>query len=1345
MKKSTRLFILIVSSWLFPYFVSAYNLTRISGNNLTNSAITSFCQDEKGLMLIGTCDGLNFYNSRDLYAYQPVSEQHFLSGSIIDKILYAGDDLFWVQTYYGLNRFDARTNTVTHFNDFQKLYFMETDRDGNLFIIRESNSIYYYHKKSSSFRMIIMTGILFSDIAGFFVDSTNKMWVISKKGYSVNFEILTDEAGNITLKPAKGKYNTELSILYSFYDENTIHIVDSDFNLITFDATSGKQLLSINLKEDIAKRGKITSVLRHHENYFIGFQTSGLLLLEKNKKDNRFSKKEIEIENGIFCLKKDRLQDIVWIGTDGGGIYIYYNSEFWIRSYDLSKYTPSIQRPVRALLLDDNNTLWVGSKGDGILKLHNYNINRKITDGRMEAVNTSNSRLPDNIIYAFYRSNLNGIWIGSEEGLSFYSYATNSVVPVEVKINNSGFKYIHSIYETADKKLWLTSVGMGVVCADIVGSTASPTLANIRHFTVNNSDFESNYFFSLYAENDTTLWFANRGYGVFRFNTTTQNLDPANNYSNYPNQIYNEVFAINKDLAGNLLVGTGFGLIKHLSRQKQKNFNSRNSLLNNSVHAIVKSEGNNFWISTNKGIALFDSNRDHIRIFDKPDGMQITEFSDGAAYFDKKSGTLFFGGINGYVAIRKDKGNEHMYMPQVFFDRLSILGNRVNIKEKIRTDKHGERLVLKYEQNFISLSFTAIDYINGGNFVYYYKIDELNESWINNGLSNQASFTNLAPGKYTLMVKYYNRILDQESDVYTLAITILPPWYQSRLAKVVYLLLIMAFAGVLIWYLRRRQERRKNVFLEKIEKKHQREVFDSKLQFFTTIAHEFCTPLTLISGPCERILSQNNLPSFVRNYVKIIQVNAERLNSLIVDLIEFRRIETGNRKLTVETLDIKSLIQQTIEMFAGMSSIKDIEIELIVSNELSWNSDKGFLVTILSNLISNALKYSPEHSKVTISINETDGKLELQLINQGSPINEAYIKHMSDVYAILNNFENQETLGMSKSGLGLAITYNLVSLLKGIIDIKNTNDSFVVFTITLPQLELTDNNELPSKQFSIQVAPPVLQQPSVIKLPELVHDHLKPTMLLFASNDEMLWLMSDLFSDDFNVKTAGTTDELNTVLEDDIPDIVVCDITPHQVMEAEITRKIKQNKETAHIPVVVISGQCEVETQIEALEAGAEIFINKPFDTKYLKLSVRQILERKENLKDYFSSPMSSFETIDGKLTHREHKKLLRSIIKVVNENINNDDLSIQFIAEKLGIGTRTLYRKIKETGHESMAVIIKDCRLHVAADLLVKSTLTIEEIAYKSGFANKSTFFKAFQQKFDCTPKQYRTKETEK
>lgn len=608
---------------------------------------------------------------------------------------------------------------------------------------------------------------------------------------------------------------------------------------------------------------------------------------------------------------------------------------------------------------------------------------------------------------------------------------------------------------------------------------------------------------------------------------------------------------------------------------------------------------------------------------------------------------------------------------------------------------------------------------------------------MNNGNSGVISLTNFAPGEYTLLVKYYNRALNKESPVHSIKIKILPPWYKTTWANILYFLLCLLLAGAVIRYLFIMERKKKAKALGMLEEKHKEDVYESKLRFFTNIAHEFCTPLTLIYGPCNRILNQKNADKTVIKYTQIIQQNAERLNTLIQDLIEFRRIETGHKNVNIEIIEIAGLISHTANAFTDMADSRHIEFEVDFGVDIVWNTDKEFLITIMTNLLSNAFKYTPDQGKIKIKSKLDGDELRIYVSNIGKGIKQEDIPKIFDRYSVLDDFENREHSGLfSRNGLGLAISNNMISLLGGKIDIESEVNGWTHFIVKLPFLQ-TEKKEI-SKQHLPNIKK-INTENKIMVIPKTRHDDLKPTLLVIDNEPDILWLIRDIFIDEFNVITTDNVDDALLILKDSYPDVILCDIMMPHTDGITFTKQVKKNAETVHIPLVLISAKNEVEKQIEGTDAGAELYITKPFNPNYLKKSVKQLISRKEILKDYFASPKSAYEMTLGKFKHKEHKKIVKEILEIINKNIRNNDLSPKYIADEMNISPRSLYRKISEIGDISIAAMIMDCRLHVAHDLLIKSTLTVDEIIFESGFANRVSFFKAFSKKYGCTPKVYR------
>lgn len=1327
---------LLLSLFLLQVTLSAeaFNLRKINNpENLSSGIISSIHQDEKGLIWIGTNRGLDIYDGKRVVKYCPEHNENFFTGSNIHKIMQANDSLLWLQTYHGLHKINLESTDIESFDMFNRISFLDKDGSGNIYLIQGNYCIYYKLRDQEGFEQLFVPDLKASDIVSFFIDNSGKLWIFQKNGINLCFSVQVNKQGTIVLEPLSG-YKHPTGILYGTSDDNhTSYFVDDTYALYEFDTSLQKPLFVCDLTEYLPEKEKddISSLIKFHDDYFIGFQTKGLSLLKKS--DRGYILEEVNVPGGINCLYKDKFQDLVWIGTSGNGVYLYSNDMYSIQSVHLDNFSPGLHRPISAIWVDGANTLWFGSKGEGILRIFNFQEDKKVEEHRVEMLTANNSRLRDNVILSLAESRLGNLWIGSEKGLSYFDCKRNHISSVRLSSGKKDVEFISDIYEQ-DSILWVSTQGMGIVKANIEWRDGEPILTVLKQITIKEGDKFANCFQDIYSERDSLLWCMNRGEGIYKLNMITSELENIR----FEGYAINETNVIRKDYRGDYLIGTNFGLVKYNS-SGYKVLNETSGFPTNSVYGILFDSHSDYWLSTNRGLISYNTDTESIRSYDHHDGLSVLEFNEGASFRDARNEILYFGGTNGFVTVARDYFDEGQhYMPLIYFKTITIRERQYPVEKFLSQKGNDTFLQLSYEQNFFTLSFAAIDHLNGNSYSYYYKLGDEGKEWTYNGNSNIISFADLHPGDYRLYVKYYNKVLGKESYICKMDIKVLPPWYASYWAYGIYVLLVLA--GILLiaklWI--DHHEKKKKERLQKLEQKHKEEIYESKLQFFTNISHEFCTPLTLIYGPCNRLMEQKGLTESARRYTYVIRQNAERLNSLIQDLIEFNRIESGYKKPVIAPVDITVIANKLVESFTDMAESHKIIFEKDISSFLRWNSDKDFIVTILSNLLSNAFKYAGNEKIVRLKIGTDEKNLWIIVSNTGKGIAGKDISTLFDRYRILQHFEKSDNF-WSRNGLGLAISHNMVHLLGGTIKVESIPDEWTHFRIQLPFFETSqtafDKGEtvsLPDNKLERHSALP-------LPLPENKIDELKPTILIVDDEIEIQWLIVDIFKEDYNVLTASDSMGALNVLKEITPDIIISDVVMPDMDGLAFSRQLKSDEATAHIPFIFLSAKREIEVQTEGLDAGAEIYITKPFNVDYLKSSVRRLLERKESLKEYFSSPLSSYTLKDGKLAHKEHRRFINEILKIINKNISNKELSAHTIAGKMNIGIRSFYRKLEEIEDVTLADLINDCRLVKATDLLVKTKLTIDEIVFQSGFTNRSTFYRSFSKRYNCTPTEYR------
>lgn len=1319
----------------FPHLIHAYSLRQFSNKNgLSNSAILSLYQDHQGVIWIGSCDGLNIFDGTNIHVYNPVNPTKApLSGNLINDIMETEKDVLWIQTNYGLDRLDTKLQISKSFTEFKDKNYMAKSRDNDLFIVKDDGYIYYYQPEKQLFQKLEVPQIAFGHVLSTIIDKNNILWVFTSNNNTRSYQIIKNKE-EIALTPNNLFKHSE-QLLWAFAEEDLVYFIDKTYSLYEYDFGNQQQYFIADLKAEVETRGEVSSIIKQQNDYYIGFKSSGLIVLKyMSDQKIKYQMQDTEIHSGIFCLMKDKYQDIVWIGTDGQGVYMYFNDAFSITNTLLDTPVYQINNPVRTVYYDEEQTLWIGTKGGGILRIRNYSpeTNAAVSFDR---ISISNSTLTDNTVYCFAPGSANRLWIGTENGLNYYSYQNKQLKAFTVIADGKKVKYVHSINELNDTTLWVSTVGEGIVKVILDKAGSSPSVKSATRIVLDDGRMASNYFFTSFQENDSILWFGNRGYGAYRLNVETEQLTPYRFDNVVNSQTANDIFAIYKNEKGYWL-GTSSGLL-HFNEDYSHYHDRADLFSNNTVHGILEDQQNNLWISTNQGLVRFNPKTNTGQTYDRENGLEVTEFSDGAFYKDSRTETLFFGGTNGFVTVKPNAYIMADYMPQINLKGLSIFGKEYNIHDFLHDKKGKKILQLDYSRNFFCIDFMAIDYINGNNYSYSYKLDEVSSQWIESGTSASAIFSNLAPGQYTLLVKYKNNMNGKECEPQKLLIQITPPWYLSNWAYILYFILIALFCILAVYRIVHQYRRKQHRMIEKLNREKKEEVYESKLRFFTNITHEFCTPLTLIYGPCEKILAYPQSDSYIRKYGKMIQQNTEKLNGLILELLEFRRLETGHKVLSIQRLSVSDKLQNIAESFCELAENKNLNYRLDIEPDIEWNTDISCFSKIVNNLISNAFKYTPEEGNITIGLKVENQLLTLNISNSGKGIAKENLAKIFDRYKILDSFEMNGK--NSRNGLGLAICKNMVTLLNGEINVSSIQNEITTFTVTLPELSPTAQEaETPQKVYATgplntNTEPMELEQTTVN------FDTSKHTVMIIDDDPSMLWFVSEIFVDKYNVLSFNNAAEALASLELKQPDLIISDVMMPEIDGLSFAQKIKQNKLWSHIPLILLSALHHEDDQVKGIEAGAEVYVTKPFNVKYLEKVVYRLIKRESDLKEYYSSIFSSFKVENGNCIHKEDQEFLDKVIETIEKNITNPDLSVELLSSDLGYSTRQFYRKLKPITDKSPADIIKEYRLTMAERLLLTKNYTIEEIMDKTGFNNRGTFYKLFSQRFGMPPRQYR------
>lgn len=1311
-----------------------------TADGLSNSAILSLYCDTNGFLWVGTCDGVNLYDGNMVYPARSIPEYAGISGNIIENITESAPGVLWVQTNYGFNKIVPRKGGMELFPQFQGKEKMRVTPSGTVFVLDESSRLKYY-REGGKFAYLTKLPYKFSDIKTFEA-SDEAIRVYTATGI---YDYPLNDGGNGKITAGRPVVVSQTPLSYAFKDDNIVMAIDGAGNLLQYTSGSNRPAIIHNIGGEIARRGQVSDVITDNDgNIFISFSTDGLLKLNR-RHDKTYTPEDVGINVGVLCLEKSEKQNLIWIGTDCHGVYTYSPGAYSIQSITFADFNNLITRPVRAIYLDGNKNLWLGTKGDGVLLVKDFNDSNGRVHGPETLFTTNNSELLDNSVYAFSKSSRPIVWIATDDGINYYSYSDNRIHRIDA--GNMPLKGVHSLYETNDSTLLASTIGYGVFRARITGSREHPELSDIKRYTIDNGNFSSNYFFSQALDNYSNPIFCNRGFGAFVLENGK--LMPATKLKgDYRDKSIYDVFAAIRD-KDVLWLGTGHGLLKISKAGEQLFAGAENGFINNTIHAMLKDDDGILWLSTNQGLIRFDPVTEKARVYARNYGMQISEFSDGASF--RTDSSLFFGGIDGIAIVRKNKvfaGNTG-FNPGLSIIRLRIAGNDMPLNEYFSSDDGENHLRLNHDQNYFSVTFSAPDFLNSPSYTYYYyyyyySLD--GKEWINNGPSSTISFTRLSHGDYTLRMKYVNRETGIESPVYKLDISVAAPWYLSVYAKLFYALLLIGAGYLLLRSYMQKQKDRQAKAIEKMEQVHKEEVYEEKLRFFTNITHEFCTPLTLIFGSCERILAGSDAGDYMLKYVRLIRSNTERLNSLIQDLIDFRRIETGHKRRMIRRVNVSELCNEIYQSFSVIAEQNNVTFESDIAPDVSFDTDYKAVLRIISNLLSNAFKYTPSGGVIRLGLKVNDRSLAISVYNTGKGLSEADKEKIFNRYCILDNVEENATKGLSsRNGLGMAICSSLVEMLDGKIEIASEQGKYAEFTVTLPELKVSQENQSGNTEVEkTEVDCKLLgisgeaEEESASEIEQRSDDKNRKSILVIDDNEDILTLLCDSLSE-YNVIKASDAERGLEYLKNNSIDLIITDVMMPGTDGATLTKLIKGNKHTMYIPLVILSAKNTSAEKVEGLASGADAYIGKPFHLSYLRAVIVRLLETRDQMKEYYNSSASAFEYTRGQLVDKESKEFIDKIVEFIDSNIDDTELSTEHIAKHMQVSVRNLYRRFKDLELPSPNDFIKTHRITFAAKLLVTTSLTVQEIIYRCGFNNRSHFYREFDKQFGMTPKDYR------
>lgn len=960
-----------------------------------------------------------------------------------------------------------------------------------------------------------------------------------------------------------------------------------------------------------------------------------------------------------FCEDKD---GNLWIATEDGGIN-YFNSQ-----------TKQITQPIKttyhnthALLLDGDNLL-IGTFSRGI-DIYNTKTG-KLTNFRNNPADTNS--LNDDCVFSLYKTRGGDIYAGTPLGLNRYDKNAFAFVRV-----NEVFGFVYDIKEDDSGNLWLALYDLGVTKLDVA------TGVWIKYGTLLPPDHPivDSKLTSIYIDNRKRIIFTSEGRGLFLYDYKTDNF---------------------------------------------KNISEADGLLNNVVYGVLDDSFGNFWMSCNKGIVCFNTeNPAEYKLFDKSDGLQSNQFNYKSSY-KAKNGKFYFGGINGFSSFYPQNliSLHNPVVPTVEITDIHLLNDAdpmlqndtrmlLNKKEKIR---------LPCNQSSFTMSYVSLSYQSQLKNKYAYKLEGIDRDWKYTGNNKSVTYVRLSPGNYVFRVKASNNdgVWNEEGAIMTFEI--LPPFWLSIPAKIIYIFLIAISIYLLLRYYWNLNKQKQTRQLEDFKMQQEKLSVKSKLDFFTTIAHEIRTPVSLIKAPLEEVLLSGDGNEDTKQNLSIIEKNSNRLSLLIDQLLDFRKIDSMKYTVKPEKINLKQYIQELFERFKKTAQKNKIDfvLETIEDVELYVVSDQDALTKIVGNLLTNALKYTTD--KIILKLEKKNTKEYLISVeDNGMGVADEHKSLIFDPF-----YQVDPDNGKMGTGVGLSLVKSLTPLLNGRIEVLDSESGGAVFTFRFTDLEM---NIVPDNQ------PAEKENEAEAVDHEILKDR-KASILVVDDNPDITSFIVKCLRNDYKVESALHASDAWLLLEKSNFDLIISDIMMPDIDGISFTKKIKADVNFSHIPVVLLSAKTENAIKVEGLQSGAEVFIEKPFSISFLKAQILSLLENRKTVRETFNrSPWLPYSTL---VSNKSDEAFLTKLNEEIEKNISDENYSVESLTDVLGISRSNFQHKLKGICGVTPGEYLRNYRLRKACHLLIETPLRVNEVAFQVGFNSASYFTKAFIKCYNVSPKEF-------
>lgn len=1263
-------------------------------DGLWHNAIRALAQDKYGFIWIGADAGLYRFDGISMRSFHTSDDKSVQS---VSALLDMGDSLM-VGTDDGAFVLNYRTETIrrlalTPVKGSQKNIHVTSfamDKDSNVWISTMGHGVLHYTTDNGMVRQIDVCRS--NRLAQVFVDNSNQIWALT--AWDANGLYLFDKATRrFGVYKLNGTWSPSVFCMAESED-GTLWLGTWNDGLVAFDrGGSVKSTYLGSGTKDYALH--IHSVTEYRPGVILVGCDNGMVWLDvKNNTSTTYSKlsKTAYPLSGSFVypILTDN-EDGIWVGTFYSGLNYVSSANGRFASFHFRQDANSVKGNVISRFCEDNeHNIWIASDDGGLNKY-------SPSTGMFEHIVLGNGEMSDNNIHALCIDG-DQLWIGTYTGGVYVMDIHTRKCRRYTASQNPNSIYVNScyaIYRDSKSNIWVaTTAGINLYRRD------TDDFLRVKAVEATIMDIDE--------DNHGHLWFATQSYGILKYDMATgkwKTYKSGNTHS-----VANSLCVAEN---GKVLAATDDGLLFY--DPKRDIFDSVDLLENVTVCGIVE-DNDALWLTTSEGLFKYAEGKP-LQHFDVNDGLQSNIFMPNAA-MKASDGKIYVGTVNGFNTFYPYQIKINMRAPRVVITSVEVMNERRSASDRIE---------LSYQDKMLTISFASLSYCIPQKNQYSYILDGFDREWIMAGNHSTATYTNLSPGTYKFRVKGTNNDGVWSTEEAVLEIVVNPPFYWSVPAKLLYIFIIIVLMVYAFHYTITRERRKHEAQMRKLNEEKELEVRNSKIQFFTTIAHEIRTPVSLIIGPLEKLVKTTaSLSDSERSSLRIIDRNAHRLLDLVNQLLDFSKVENQSMVVRFKVQNICNMLQAVTERFEPTFSQNGITFKIEMPDaHFTAVIDNEAITKVVSNLLTNARKYTRDYVRLSCHVMPDDNSFAIEVEDNGVGVDP------KDKERIFNAFY-QSADNKPGTGIGLSIVKNIVEQHHGKVSVKSEPGHGATFTVLLPVRQDADVEQ--DLTADIQEAKENVDVEKTSAPPSRLNAPIEDSAVLVVDdNNDMLAYLEENISESCRVILAHDGLEALDKLASNEVSLIICDWMMPRMDGAEFCRRVRSDASTSHIPFVMLTAKTDTDSKVEGMNVGADAYIEKPFSISYLEACCLNIMHMRRMLRDKYSASPS--EPITEIASSSVDKEFLERMQKIIEDNFSNPDLNVNFLADKMCISRSRLFAKIKTLADVSPNDMIQIVRLKKAAQLLAEGNMKVSEVCYTVGFSNPSYFSKCFYKQFGVSP----------